>query len=107
MRKATETAGCGGCTPIILALGKLRQKDQKFEASLGCIAKPPKNEKEGWEGEKEGREEGREGRREEGRREKWIWWYTPVMSALWRCRKEDEKWRSFSYIASLRPAWSI
>jgi hypothetical protein len=27
-------AGHGGCTPVILALGKLRQRDE-FEASLG------------------------------------------------------------------------
>jgi hypothetical protein len=27
----------GWCKPVILALGRLRQKDHEFEASLGCL----------------------------------------------------------------------
>jgi hypothetical protein len=33
-------AGCGACTPIIPALGRLKQENHKFEASLGYIVRP-------------------------------------------------------------------
>lgn len=38
--KETKTPGRGVSKPIILALRKLRQKNQKFGASLDYIAKP-------------------------------------------------------------------
>jgi hypothetical protein len=41
--------------PVIPALGRLRQEDLKFEASLGCIAKPYLKKTRRKEGRKEGR----------------------------------------------------
>jgi hypothetical protein len=34
----------------------------------------------------------------------WVWWYTPVISTLGRCRQADPDLKVISHIASSRPA---
>jgi hypothetical protein len=46
--------------PVILALGRVRQENQEFKASLGCMARPClKEKKERRKEEREVREEGK------------------------------------------------
>jgi hypothetical protein len=52
---------------IILALGRLRQMDRQFKASLDYIARPCLKKLRG---------------------QSQVWWYTPVISALGRLRQE-------------------
>jgi hypothetical protein len=55
-------------TPVIPALGRLRQGDLEFEDSLGYTASSYFRKRKR-EGEKEGREERRENKKKEGRKD--------------------------------------
>jgi hypothetical protein len=60
------------CTPVSPALGRLRQKDQEFQASLGYIARPCLTKQNKTKKQKKKKPD-----------LSWVWWLMLIILATW------------------------